>query len=441
MAHHTKHVVYALVEREFLGKYPLVVKVGRTSQSFCRRIAQYPNGSHLIFSIHVRDAQACVDAEAELLMYMRGGSDSRIQPRRDVGAEYFEVGQATVYNGMFASASKYAWYGEDCGGKQEECDTPRDESVASAVESKETDQERMDRETYVSRVVTVIFDNVVQANIECYDTVHAFVEANATELSGAVLDQGAFVARVLSNLSASLRCSFTSKKVLSSLKDLGIQPIHYIFDGLLLPRRALRFPDFTRHKNILRFLDERCISTTPGDMRPHISTTPGMYNAYVTFCEEEGLHATVADVVELAQVVKECGLDTMYTLQKATPEDILQIESQFLLHLMQEQSVSHPRIDDSVSFPAATLFSMFNDWLSPIPGSPKHETTLIKFGLKMSKLGLRGVSKRRCNTGAVYSFCITDVINDMREKMCPVMGVPASRPILTGCETLYGEDL
>jgi hypothetical protein len=278
-----------------------------------------------------------VDAEAELLMYMRGGSDSRIQPRRDVGAEYFEVGQATVYNGMFASASKYAWYGEDCGGKQEECDTPRDESVASAVESKETDQERMDRETYVSRVVTVIFDNVVQANIECYDTVHAFVEANATELSGAVLDQGAFVARVLSNLSASLRCSFTSKKVLSSLKDLGIQPIHYIFDGLLLPRRALRFPDFTRHKNVIRFLDERCIATTPGDLRSHIATTPGMYNAYVTFCEEEGLQATVSDVVELEQVVKECGIDTTlqsFTVASANPlaewlEEVVEVTGEY----------------------------------------------------------------------------------------------------------------
>ena len=120
MAHHTQHVVYALVEREFLGKYPLVVKVGRTSQSFCRRLAQYPNGSHLIFSIHVRDAQACVDAEAELLMYMRGGYDSRIQSRRDVGAEYFEVGEATVYNGMLANILKYAWYGEACGDEQDE---------------------------------------------------------------------------------------------------------------------------------------------------------------------------------------------------------------------------------------------------------------------------------------------------------------------------------
>jgi hypothetical protein len=367
---------------------------------------------------------------------MRSGSDSRIQARRDVGAEYFEVGEATVYNGMLAAVLKYAWYGgNDCCGKQEECD---DDSVESAfaVESEcdddsveslkyeETDQERMDRETYVSRVVTVIFDNVVQANIERYDSVHAFVEANATELSGAVLDQCAFVDRVLSNLSAVPRSSFTTKKVLSSLKDLGIQPIQYIFDGLL-PRRALRFPDFTRHKNVLRFLDERCIATTPGDLRSHIATTPGMYNAYITFCEEEGLQATVSDVVELEQVVQECGLDTRYTLQKsmqkAIPEDMLLIESQFLLHLMQEQSVSPPRIDDSVSFTAATLFSMFNDWLSPIPGSYKHETTLIKFGLKMSKLGLSGVSKRRCNTGAVYSFCITDVINDMREKMWPVL--------------------
>eukprot|EP00798_Chlamydomonas_sp_ICE-L_P000733 gene733-biopygen479 len=119
---------------------------------------------------------------------------------------------------MLAAVLKYAWYGNDCGGKQEECDTPRDDSVESAVESEgsvdsvkseETDEERMDRETYVSRV---------------------------------------------------------------------------------------------------------------------IATTPGMYNAYVTFCEEEGLQATLADVVELAQVVKECGLDTRYTLQKATPEDILLTE-------------------------------------------------------------------------------------------------------------------
>eukprot|EP00798_Chlamydomonas_sp_ICE-L_P006064 gene6064-biopygen1187 len=220
---------------------------------------------------------------------------------------------------MLAAVLKYAWYGDDCGGKQEECDTPRDDSVESAVESEgsvestveseETDQERMDRETYVSRVVTVIFDNVVQANIERYDTLHAFVEANATELSGVVLDQGAFVDRVLSKLPAALRSSFTTKKVVSSLKDLGIQPIQYIFDGLL-PRRALRFPDFTRHKKVIRFLDERCIATNPGDLRSQIATTPGMYNAYVTFCEEEGLQATVADVVELAQVVKECGLDT-----------------------------------------------------------------------------------------------------------------------------------
>ena len=128
-------------------------------------------------------------------------------------------------------------------------DIAREEDSAddeTPVESEETDQERM--EAYVSRVVTVIFDNVVQANMECYDTVHAFVEANATELSGAVLDQCAFVDRVLSNLSAAPRSSFTAKKVLSSLKDLGIQSIQHIFDGLL-PRRALRFPNLTRHKN------------------------------------------------------------------------------------------------------------------------------------------------------------------------------------------------
>jgi len=53
------------MSREFLGsKSPLVVKVGRTSQPFCKRLSQYPNGSELIFAIHVRDAQACVDAEA-----------------------------------------------------------------------------------------------------------------------------------------------------------------------------------------------------------------------------------------------------------------------------------------------------------------------------------------------------------------------------------------
>jgi len=64
-------------------------------------------------------------------------------------------------------------------------DIAREEDSAedeTPVEYEETDQERMDREAYVSHVVTVIFDNVVQANIERYDSVHAFIEANATEI-------------------------------------------------------------------------------------------------------------------------------------------------------------------------------------------------------------------------------------------------------------------
>jgi hypothetical protein len=126
MAHHTHHIVYALVEREFLGKSPLVVKVGRTSHPFCKSLSQYPNGSQIIFAIHVLDAQACVDAEATLLRYMRGGYDSRIQPRRDVGAEYFEVGEATVYNGMLSNILKYAWSGEACGDS-------RDDTVGGTV--------------------------------------------------------------------------------------------------------------------------------------------------------------------------------------------------------------------------------------------------------------------------------------------------------------------
>eukprot|EP00798_Chlamydomonas_sp_ICE-L_P017779 gene17779-biopygen26742 len=123
---------------------------------------------------------------------------------------------------------------------------------------------------------------------------------------------------------------------------------------------------------------------------------------------------------------------TDYMAQMVTMN--LPYEYQFLSQLMQEMSVEHhvlDRIDSSpsVSLKLDTLFDKFNDWLAAIRASQKHETTLVKFGLKLSKLvrdetknlGLRGVSKQRCNKGVVYSFCITDVINDMRDKMWLVL--------------------
>eukprot|EP00798_Chlamydomonas_sp_ICE-L_P017241 gene17241-biopygen26135 len=132
---------------------------------------------------------------------------------------------------------------------------------------------------------------------------------------------------------------------------------------------------------------------------------------------------------------------TAYMAQMVTMN--LPYEYQFLVHLIQDLSVEH-RVQDrgivmdspppSVSLKLDVLFDQFNAWLPTIRASQKHETTLIKFGLKMSKLvrdetknlGLRGVSKHRCNKGAVYSFCITDVINDMREKMWFVLDERAS---------------
>eukprot|EP00798_Chlamydomonas_sp_ICE-L_P025142 gene25142-biopygen19610 len=110
----------------------------------------------------------------------------------------------------------------------------------------------------------------------------------------------------------------------------------------------------------------------------------------------------------------------------------LPYEHQFILHMIQGLSVEHNNvvnciIDYSpyVSIKAETLFDQLNDWLSTIRASDKHETNLIKFGLKVSKLvrddtknlGLRGISKNRTNTGAVYYFCIEDVLDAMREKM------------------------
>eukprot|EP00798_Chlamydomonas_sp_ICE-L_P017360 gene17360-biopygen26297 len=132
---------------------------------------------------------------------------------------------------------------------------------------------------------------------------------------------------------------------------------------------------------------------------------------------------------------------TAYMAQMVTMN--LPYEYQFLVHLIQDLSVEH-RVQDrcivmdspppSVSLKLDVLFDQFNAWLPTIRASQKHETTLIKFGLKMSKLvrdetknlGLRGVSKHRCNKGAVYSFCITDVINDMRKKMWFVLDERAS---------------
>eukprot|EP00798_Chlamydomonas_sp_ICE-L_P002677 gene2677-biopygen8697 len=110
----------------------------------------------------------------------------------------------------------------------------------------------------------------------------------------------------------------------------------------------------------------------------------------------------------------------------------LPYEHQFILHMIQGLSVEHNNVVDSiidyspsVSIKAETLFDQFNDWLSTIRASDKHETNLIKFGLKVSKLvrddtknlGLRGISKNRTNTGAVYYFCIKDVLDAMSEKM------------------------
>lgn len=71
-----------ILEREFMRLGDNVYKIGRTD-NVKRRLAQYPKGSRLLFSIYTPD---CLTAERELIRHFKGA----YRHREDIGREYFQ---------------------------------------------------------------------------------------------------------------------------------------------------------------------------------------------------------------------------------------------------------------------------------------------------------------------------------------------------------------
>ncbi len=71
-----------ILEREFMRLGDNVYKIGRTD-NVKRRLAQYPKGSRLLFSIYTPD---CLTAERELIRHFKGA----YKHREDIGREYFQ---------------------------------------------------------------------------------------------------------------------------------------------------------------------------------------------------------------------------------------------------------------------------------------------------------------------------------------------------------------
>ena len=78
----TPGYIYVLVEREFVRSGEPIVKVGRT-RDVVRRLAQYPKGSKLLFSMY---CDSLVATETEVLLLL----DKAFNRRADIGRESFE---------------------------------------------------------------------------------------------------------------------------------------------------------------------------------------------------------------------------------------------------------------------------------------------------------------------------------------------------------------
>jgi hypothetical protein len=81
--------LYVVQEREFARSGESVFKIGFT-RDLTRRMSHYPKNSRLVFAQHVADPER---AERAALGALRSGS---ARPRRDLGAEYFEVPEHVI---------------------------------------------------------------------------------------------------------------------------------------------------------------------------------------------------------------------------------------------------------------------------------------------------------------------------------------------------------
>lgn len=75
--------IYLLQEREFIKTGEKIYKIGKSTQTNCRRLSSYPKDSKLIYCSEVQD---CHKSEKNIISKFR---DEFIQ-KKDIGAEYFE---------------------------------------------------------------------------------------------------------------------------------------------------------------------------------------------------------------------------------------------------------------------------------------------------------------------------------------------------------------
>lgn len=92
-SNNTEEFIYLIQLREFIKTDESVYKIGRTKQSYEKRIKSYPKGSRLLLYHPVDD---CVATETKIKQYL---CKTFIQ-RRDLGLEYFEGDCKLIIKGI-----------------------------------------------------------------------------------------------------------------------------------------------------------------------------------------------------------------------------------------------------------------------------------------------------------------------------------------------------
>lgn len=392
MAHKTCHVVYGVVEREFVQMDNVIIKIGHTTQPFPKRLSQYPNDSQMVFTLSIRSNRS-KDAEDCILRMLRNHED--VICRCDIGAEYFEITRdvfPTLYIHMqsLMVSHKFLWNGYE----DTICDSNDDIVASNGVSTPPQFEEH-------------------------FGSVHDFIKANIDELSEKTFDQNALVTRIESSLKThDNKIKFTSSKILSALKTLGCIPVNQVFDGIL-PVSALRFPDLKKHQKVSRFLHECCIACGADDP----SDSALLYAGFTQFCTDNDLSMTLQSVEELGEIIQELGnqcsgIILNYSMSKLisrlrVSRTFKSVHLEFLHHCLSLPEFNHNQ-DVEVIIDNNKLVEKFEDFASN-HGYPIQKP--YSFHIKMSSLthkpdkntGIPGFTRKKTSKARQYAFHIPTI--------------------------------
>jgi len=266
MAHNTQHVIYGIIEREFVRAQEFVIKVGHTAKPFYKRLSAYPKGSQMVFAVSVT-AGTSRQAEADLLACMR--SWSGITSRSDVGAEYFEL--PTQHASLIVShcvtqvLAKYMWTpsvhrpAESSTSDAETVDSVAGATATDAATATVYDMEE-DASGVVASLVESIFQNVCARAASLFETVYDFVDAHVDRLSLQTVQRDVLVDEIRGCVSSSRDGKkISAGAVKRALMDLGAREVNAMLGNRSIAVPAWQFPDLLKNDdNVAGLEEERC---------------------------------------------------------------------------------------------------------------------------------------------------------------------------------------